>query len=427
MISYEIQGVPIIKLVWPYLSSAIVVACGLLVHFFAASLFGVDGFSEYALSRRSVSLLQPVLMQGFALALARQVAVAESTSNNKSAYSYLLSLIFIFAIISLSIGLISFFFSPALAVIFFGSKEYAYCIGPINFVLLGCILHSIAWSHWQGKMRIAQASVMHTFNLGLLPLAAFAIGNSPAAVLWWTGCFTTIFSACAVAWITYQERGPITSLGKHANDLFQYAIPRIPGAFALTALLSLPAIISAHIADVRYAGFVAFGCSLLGMAASLIAPLGVVLLPHSTKMAASGRIDEIKQLVPKLLGIGIGVSLLLVLFVEIFAKPSVTFLIDAEETDLVDVIRLMALSVIPFLIYVSLRSLLDGVSAKALNSRNCVISLFTLLVFIFVSYNLGGGVKFVLVGSVGSMCMLAALTLYETYRVLMKTDLANLG
>ena len=418
MISSEMQGVSVLKFIWPFLSSAIVLVCGLLVYFFAARQFGIDGFSEYALSRRSVSLIQPVLMQGFALALTRQVAMTDSTSSSKSPFTYLFSTMMIFTVVFLAIGVVSYFFTSTMSVIFFGSEDYSYWIGPIVFVLLGCVLHCVAWAHWQGKMCIAQACVMQALNLGAFPLVAFAVGNSPESTLWWTGCFTSIFSAGAIAWIVYHEWRPIVSLREHTNDLFQYAIPRIPGAFALTALLSLPATISAHIADVRYAGFVAFGCSLLGMAASLIAPLGVVLLPHSAKMMASGRIHEIKQLVPRLLGIGIGVSLLLVIVVELGAETAVGFFMNAQEADLVSIIRLMIISAVPLLIYISLRSVLDGVTHKALNSKNCVIALLSLLAFVFVSHSLGGGVRLVIIGSIVSMCLLAVLTLLETYRVL---------
>ncbi len=407
-----------LKFVWPYLSSAIVLVCGLLVYFLAARQFGIEGFSEYALSRRSVSLLQPVLFQGFGIALSRQVAKAESISGSRSPFSYLLATITIFSVVLLAIGAVSFFYASTMSKVFFGSEAYHHCIGPIVFVLLGCMLHCIAWPYWQGKMRIAQACVLESLNIGILPLAAFAVGDSPADILWWTGCFTTICSAGAILWIVYNEWRPTTLLREHTNDLFQYAIPRIPGAFALAALLSLPATICAHVADVRIAGFVAFGCSLLGMAGSLISPLGIVLLPHSTKMMANGRVRDIKRLVPRLLGIGIGVSLIVVFVVELCAKPAVALFMSSEDADLVSIIRLMICSAIPFLIYISLRSVLDGVTRKALNSKNCVLALFSLLVFLAVSYSLGGGVNLIIAGSIGSMCILAMLTLFETYRVL---------
>ncbi len=408
----------VLKFIWPYVSTAIVLVCGLLVFYLAGRLFGVVGFSEYSLSRRTVSFVQPLLFQGFGLALTRQVAMADATSDSRSSFTYLLATAMVFAAFMFVLGLASLFYASTLATIFFGSDTYAYCIGPLAFVLVGIALHGIAWAYWRGKMCIGLACLLESLNLGLLPLSAFALGNSPAQVFWWTGCLTSICSIGALLYIVWSERFPLTQFGSHARELFRYAVPRIPGAFALAALLALPATICAHVVDVQYAGYVAFGCSLLGMAGSLVSPLGVVILPHSTKMIALGRIKEVKQLVLKLLAVGFGVSLVVVLCVEIFAEQTVTYFLGVNDADLVGIIRLLIVSAVPFLIYLSLRSILDGVSRKALNSRNCILALLSLLVFTGVTFSLGGGVQLILVGSVGSMCVLAMLTLLETYRVL---------
>jgi len=419
----KLHNSAVLKFVWPYVSTAIVLVCGLLVFYLAGRLFGVVGFSEYSLSRRTISFVQPLLFQGFGLALTRQVAMTDATSDSRSSYTYLLATAMVFAAFMFLLGLASLFYASTLAIIFFGSDAYEYCMCPLAFVLVGIALHGIAWAFWRGKMCIGLACLMESLNLGLLPLSAFALGGSPAEVFWWTGCLTTICSTVALLYIVWNERCPLIQLGVHARELFRYAVPRIPGAFALAALLGLPATISAHVVDVQYAGYVAFGCSLLGMAGALVSPLGVVLLPHSTKMISAGRIKEVKQLVLKLLSIGFGISLAVVLCVEIFAEQTVTYFLGVNDADLVGIIRLLICSAVPFLIYLSLRSILDGVSHKALNSRNCILALLSLLLFSGVTFSLGGGVQLILVGSVGSMCVLAILTLLETYRVLEKFEI----
>ncbi len=414
----ELPNRSVQKFLWPYGSSAIVITCGLLVFYLAGHLFGKEGFSEYSLARRTVSFIQPLLFQGFGLALTRQVAMADATSDSKSPFSYLFATAMVFAGFIFLLSVAAFYFTNTLALVFFGSEAYAYCIRPLAFVLLGIALHGLAWAYWRGKMCIALACLLESLNLGLLPLLAFALSKSPAEVFWWTGCLTTLCSLGALLHIVWKERCPLTELPRHARDLFYYAVPRIPGAFALAALLALPATICAHVVDVQYAGYVAFGCSLLGMAGSLISPLGVVLLPQSTKMIAVGRVNDVKQLVLKLLAVGISVSLLVVLTVEIFAERTVAYFLEGNDADLVGIIRLIICSAVPFLIYLSLRSILDGASRKALNSRNCILALLFLLLFTGFTFLLDGGVQLILIGSVGSMCVLAFLTLLETYRVL---------
>ncbi len=407
-----------LKFLWPYCSSAIVIACGLLVFYLAARLFGVDGFAEYALSRRTISFVQPLLFQGFGLALTRQVAMAEAQAEGRSPFTYLLATSLIFAVFVLVLSLVSLCFPVVLARVFFGSPDYSHHIGPLVFVLVGMALHGVVWAYWRGRMCIGLACLLEALNLGLFPLASFALAHNPAEVFYWSGLLTTLCASVALCAIVWHERQPLALMREHTHDLFRYAVPRIPGAFALAALLALPATICAHVADVQYAGFVAFGCSLLGLAGSLISPLGVVLLPHSTKMMAVGRIGDVKQMVLQLLALGVGVSLVVVLGVEIFAERTVTYFLGAPDADLVSIVRVMICSTIPFLIYISLRSVLDGASRRALNSRNCLVALLTLLLFSAATYWLGGGVQLILLGSVGSMCVLAMLTLLETYRVL---------
>ena len=250
----------------------------------------------------------------------------------------------------------------------------------------------------------------------------FFYGDSPAESIGLSGWVTAGFSIAALVFVVCKERSPVGNLVKHGEDIVFYAVPRIPGAFAMAALLSLPATICAHVADANFAGYVAFSCSLLGMAGSLISPLGVVLLPHSTKLAANGQKEDMRTLVWKVLAFGTCSALIIVAFVELFAGRALGYFLEEVTIESIFVVRLMACSTIPFLIYLSLRSVLDGATAQAINSRNSILSLFILLIFCAGILVLDAGVQLVLIGSLVSMSVLAALTVFDTYRILGRLD-----
>ena len=161
------------KYLWPYCSSAIVIVCGLLMYYVAARRFGEDGFSEYALSRRTISFLQPFLFQGFGLALTRQVAKAESESKNRSSYSYLVVTTAILFSVVCCLGVGTLWCSKSLSKLFFGSIQYEQSMVSLVFFLIGLAIHGIAWAYARGKMQITFACVLEAMNLGILPLGCF--------------------------------------------------------------------------------------------------------------------------------------------------------------------------------------------------------------------------------------------------------------
>jgi O-antigen/teichoic acid export membrane protein len=53
-----------------------VLACQLLTYKLAAHFLGTTGFAEYAVARRTISILYPIVLLGFGVGLPRYVAIA---------------------------------------------------------------------------------------------------------------------------------------------------------------------------------------------------------------------------------------------------------------------------------------------------------------------------------------------------------------
>ena len=74
-----------------------VLASVFLVYKLAAEFLGTDGFSGYALSRRTISLIQPAILMGLGVGIPRYIAYGYANPDQKNPDAYFISALFILA------------------------------------------------------------------------------------------------------------------------------------------------------------------------------------------------------------------------------------------------------------------------------------------------------------------------------------------
>jgi len=359
-----------------------VLACQIIVYKLAARFLGTLGFSEYAVARRAISLLQPVMMLGIAVGLPRYIAMAEGNGNDPRARRFFgaaaqcVGLAVAVAIISLSI------WPQWFAYLFFGHREYGFLVRPLALILAGLSAHALVYSYLRGRMAISKANVLNLVNLGFVPVVVFIFFHQSAAeVLWtlgagWTGvalaalCFTPILNVAR-------------DVRVEAKELLAYGLQRVPGDFALMGLLAFPALLAAHSRGIEPAGYVAFGISITNMIAAMFAPVGIILLPKMSRNLGIGNFGEIRKEV-KLIGWSTaGVSLALVAIGEACAEPAIRIYLGANFLSAIAPVRIVLLAAVPLALYYALRSAIDAFHRKAINTINLGIA-FAVFVFLCV-------------------------------------------
>jgi len=110
-----------------------------------------------------------------------------------------------------------------------------------------------------------------------------------------------------------------TNIAQSDRELLKYSIMRVPGDFALAALLALPATITTHLSGVKEAGFMAFGISTFSMVAYLCALIGTILLPKASQMIVKRELTELKTHGVKIFKTDTIRSIFMVIIFEIFA------------------------------------------------------------------------------------------------------------
>ena len=406
---------------WTYLTTAVVVLTGVAVYRLAGDLLGEQGFAEYAMSRRVLGMGSPLLILGLGVAIPRTMALNESRSGVIAATRVFTSgAVAILAINMLYLALANGMRRPFAALVF-GGADYDYLVFPVTLLTLATSCHALCYSYFRGRMQFRRASVILAVNSAVIPLAAFTFFHRDAATLIrWTGWLTLGFSATAL--LVVMLRGRASSFLKgwrtYLVELLSYGMRRLPGDSALALLLSLPSVLTAHYVGFREGGLVAFGGAMLLLTGRSVQPISMILLPQATRMFQSQERQTLQQQVRKMVRAVVVMTVVGTLIAEFAMEFAINLYLGSHFQDAVGVCRVLLLGAVPYVLYVSLRSVLDAAHERAVNARNTIIALGVLLVTSWLIFVVRPGLGGLLFGAVAGLWTLGLLTALGTWRVL---------
>jgi O-antigen/teichoic acid export membrane protein len=362
-----------------FITEFMVLICGILVYSVATRTLGKEGFSEYALSRRTISLIRPALLLGLSIAIPRYIAY-KSTLDKKTSDSYFWVGLFLVFCATAVFLLVFIFFKKPFSFLLFGSSEHFYLIFPISLTLIGLMVHSLCYSFFRGKLMMSNANLLQMINMGIIPLFSVAIGENTVEALIITGAMWSGISFVFLFFIIKNLNFPFSNLLFYAKELLSYGIQRVPGGFGEAALFAIPATLSTHMVGMEKAGYVAFSLALLHMVGAVFAPIGLILLPKASQLIAKGDAMLLKYHIIKILKITSVLTLIGVIFFEIFADKIIYFYLGKSFADTVLMTKIIMLASLPYAIFVVMRSVIDAYYKKALNTLNVFISLAIFLI-----------------------------------------------
>ncbi|HQE66780.1 MAG TPA: hypothetical protein PLE05_08090 [Bacillota bacterium] len=402
-----------------FFTESIVLISGLIVYKFAANLVGKDAFSQYALCRRTVSFFLPALLMGLTVGMPRYIAYANHNSENKQPdYYFVAGISVLFINVFFFTGLLN-IFSGQFAFLFFGNAEYYNLIFPISLMLIGLVLHSACYSYYRGKLLMVRANILQIINSGIIPILVFMCQADIIRILSVTGLSWVITSAIALILICKNlDWNKTLSLLPCGKELLKYGLQRVPGDFGMAALISLPAIMVAHMAGIKEAGYVAFGTTILNMTGALFAPFGLVLLPKASQLIASNNVAQLKEYILKLASFTFFLTAFGLIVFQVFADFIIKVYLGESFSELIVIARIFMLGSLATSFYVSMRSILDAYYTKAVNTINIIIALLFFLISTGFMYVLNGTYIALVGGFVAALYVLGALTFREIYKLM---------
>ena len=175
-------------------TEAVNLVSAIFVYRLAANHLGHDGFGEYVLTRKSASLLLPVLMLGLDTGIARNIAFNRGSSDDSRARAhYFLGGFLSILLMTLISGLGFYFFKDKLAFFLYGNQNYAHLLFPLGLLLMGTCLVNISYSYFQGMLDMTRANALQLVHYGVLPLAVLLISGGQAANI------LTVLGVCSLA------------------------------------------------------------------------------------------------------------------------------------------------------------------------------------------------------------------------------------
>ena len=396
-----------------FITEALVVAGYLLAFKLVADHLGASGFGEYALARRTLSLLLPLGVVGLDIGITRYVSYA-SAEKSPSAAGYVPAGLILMLVAVAIVSAVLLAFNGFWAQVFFGSRTYATTVISIAPLLVGGALHVAAYGYLRGLAKIQKANVLMTVNHVVVPVLSIVLfGSSVSGILFAMGVGWTLVSLVPLA------RLPMTTahLRERVKELARFGIPRVPGDVFQLLLFAMPGILVAHAADIRVAGLVAFGVAAVSMIGSGLTPVSFVLLPLAARLFATGSVRELRREIIEVVGITMAGTLVLVVILEVFAGPIVRIYLGPAFSSGVDTLRLTLLGALPWAVYITLRSVIDARHVRPINARNMVISFACFVVLAVILRDVTDDTTAAVLAFVLALYVLAGLTMLEVNRI----------
>jgi len=420
--SFRERKIGIIDYVLTYFAEGMTIVAGVLVYRFASTYLHTSGFSEYALARRTIALIQPVVMAGMSWAIVRQVAVSSAGRTEISGYTLFAGAALVIGLSHVLLLVMAALFPGVVSQILVGSSAFASLVVPIGVLTTGISLHLLATSYFRGLLKIGKANILQILNLGVVPVIVFPLfGSSTQSVLLWTGGLTSLNSLIVIFSIIIGEAQYPGRLREAIHSLMSYGLPRVPGDLAQMAILSLPSYLAAHFVDIEQAGVIAFGCTLLSLAGTAVSPLAIILLPQASRFLFDGRREEVRLQVNRFLMVLVPAVLVSLIIGEWLMPVFIQIYLGAAFTKWSNVVRVIALGAPGYLVFWLLRSIIDAAHHQATNARNCIIALALFLLGSWLLHPLVDGVYSLLFALVISINALGFLSLRDAHLILRRS------
>ena len=336
-----------------------------LVYRLASETMTEFGFSEYTLSRRTVSLLQPLLMMGLGVAVPRYISYYPKRESIlvTSILLLLFAAIFIFSILLINQN----FFAK----VFFGDTVYSDYLFPLFLLLLGYCLHALVFGFLRGKHSVYMPNIIQFINIGLLPIAVILFFSTVKEILFVNGSIL-IFNSLSLA-LFYKLKNKI-SLNKKtfysdSITLLKYGLPRILGDFSLLFLITMPTYLILYIQkDMLVSGDVAYSLTLLNLVGAAFGPLGLILVPEISNYMNKQEYAEIKKRFYNFMFIALGITLIGFVTYWTLSETILKLLLGEDYRENINTVsRLILKASFGYALYIVLRNFLDAIRVKALN------------------------------------------------------------
>jgi O-antigen/teichoic acid export membrane protein len=361
-----------------YVLSLATAACGFVAFRLASAQFGAVGFAEYAVTRRTLGFLVPLLSLGICVTLPRRVAkgLAGEREHGDAYLAAGAALVAGLALLGFAAATLA---APrTIALLCTGAADRIDLAWAMLSLTGGLVLAGFAAAYCRGRMWCGASHGIQLACIGVIPILALLSTSDLLSFLWVSGAVVGIIAGAALVGV-HRATGGAKPTGRGvltaAVSLLREGAPRTPGDLAFYGLLAAPAIVTAQRAGLTAGGDVAYGLALLMLIQQLVAPLTALLLPEAAYLLNTGQARLLEQRLARLLAASLAATGLMAAVCIAWSESLVQLHLGACTASLASTVRWTALAAVPLRLFMCLRNVVDAGDARAICPRLCIAAL----------------------------------------------------
>ena len=393
-------------------TSIVVIISMIFVTRFLAKGLGPDVFGAYSLARKIVSFIMPFSTIAMGVSLARYIAISV---DDKQRNGYLVSSIFIVFSISFVLLLVGYLGDKSLTILIFHDPKYLILFYSSLFMVIGFGFYTILYSYYRGIQRMDMANLWQIVLIAMFPLIisyAFAQKGNVALIVFLMGLSTYLSIFPLIVFLRKIKWKGLDQIKLSFKDLLKYGVPRTPGGIALAGLLTIGPFLAPYFGTMRDAGYLVVGQSVFRIMGSSVVAFGMVALPKVSQIFSEGKKDFLRNRIKDILAMIIHIGLFAIIQIFIWSNEIVLIWLGKEYLEAVPIIKIFLISLCPYLGYMILRSIIDAVEERAINTLNLFISFGITVILSLVLGNTGLGVLGLALGITIGLLNLGVSTTY---------------
>ena len=394
------------------LTNALVVIATIVAVSYLAHGLGEERFGAYTLARRMVASFVPIVLLAMDVAVSRSTAMAASSAER---FRYLFGAVALSLLPgTLLVGLGLVFARPLTDVVFHSQVYFSVCLASL-FMLWGASFYTVLYGYHLGTGNIIRANVwqLATAAVGPLLIAAFLASSGKVALIVLLMGILPLAAIVPLLLNLYKalvRQKVVLRLKSTMAELWQYGAPRMPGGWASEGLFTVAPFLAPYFGTLREAGHLVIGQYPLKVLTGGMAAFGLVVLPKVAQAFVGKQRSYVESLVTDIISSVWHLGAYATLHLLLWADLIVLIWFGPEYSEAGRAIKIFSIGLIPYLAYVMLRSVLDAVEVKAVNTINLYVALSVSVVGCLVLGWLGFGAAGLAVGSVVGYLILGFLT-----------------
>ncbi|MBK9065315.1 MAG: lipopolysaccharide biosynthesis protein [Gemmatimonadetes bacterium] len=377
-----------------------------------AEAFSSADFGVYGLARRLVGTLS-IYSNVAGLTLVRFLAIAE---DDRAREGHLLGA----TVLSLGPGLVLFgagLLLPEVAarLAFDDATRRGAAVAMLGLVVTTA-LFNLLYAYYRGTGRVALGNVWNIALVGVGPMLVVLAwaGTGRIDVMIGGAALVLLLAAVPLAGPVLRGWGGAArrDLPQRLREQLAFGLPRVPGGLAIGGLTAVGPYLAIRFATAAEAGYLVAGQLLLRLVDAGTAAFGVVALPRIAELHAQGQREFIRDRVEDVVALAFHLGAFATLHLLVWSDVIVRAWLGDRYIPAIPLVRIVLVSAVPYCGYTLLRSVIDVLDERAINTRNTVTAAGVTLALSLGAGVLGYGAVGLAVATTGGLMVLGALSVH---------------